>query len=249
MALTCEIDDSDMGSYLAIFPTPVLWDTIVHQYTANPIEEVTLEIDGPDDDSIRSCLTFRTSDATTVKLGFDVDNTGIDRDELIMPRAEMGWEIFSQALTTIRDHPLISHVKRLRIKYRAAAPHTFGMLAVVDKVRELFHSLGPLDELSICGCDLHVFLATFIDDPVFDDLEQPIVFPQIRELAILHPLMDDDEMECVDAIKELAMSQYILGVPFEHVTVRMWSLPDGMAEELGQWVARVDCCKEWYTGE
>ncbi|KAF9783919.1 hypothetical protein BJ322DRAFT_885769 [Thelephora terrestris] len=249
MALKCEIDDSDMGLYLAIFPTPVLWDTIVHQHMANPIEEVTLEIDGSDDDNIRSFLTFQTSDATTVRLGFDIDDTGADRDELNMPRDEMGWEIFSQALTTIRDHPLISHVKRLRIKYRAAAPHTFGMLAVADKVQGLFDSLGPLDQLTICGCDLHVFLATFLDDPVFYDLEQPIVFPQIRELAILHPLMDDDEMECMDAIKELAMSQYMLGVPFERVTVRMWSLPDGMAEELGQWVATVDCCQEWYREE
>ncbi|KAF9783855.1 hypothetical protein BJ322DRAFT_1211778 [Thelephora terrestris] len=248
MVLTCEIVDRDMSLFLEMFPTPVLWDKIVHQHMTNLIEEVTLEIDDSDD-NIGSLLTFRTSDATTFRLGFDVAETDADRDVIKIPRAEKSWEIFSQALTTIRDHPLISHIKRLRIKYRAAAPHTFGMLAVVDKVRDLFHSLGPLDELTICGCDLHVFLATFLDDPVFHDMEQPIVFPSIRELVILHPVMDVDEMECMDAIKELAFSQYTLGVPFECVMVRMWSLPDGMAEELGQWVTIVDCCQEEYTEE
>ena len=240
------IDDTWMNPNLKIFPTPVLWNTIVHQHATNPIEAVTLEIKNPTDEDIGSFLTFRSSDTTTVRLGFNVNDTGADEAELNMPRAEMGWEIFSQALTTIRNHPLLSHVKRLHFEYRAAIPDTYEMLLVVAEVRELFSSLGPLDALTIRGCDLHVFLSDFLDDPVLDDLEGSIVFPHIKELTISHPAMGEDEVECLDAIVELAESQHALGIPFERITVHVWSLPAGMAEELGRWVDAVDCREGWF---
>ena len=241
------IDDTGMSPNLKIFPTPVLWDTIVHQHTTNPTEEVILEINHPVDQYIESFLSFRSSNTTTVRLGFNVSETGVDEAELNMRRAEMGWEIFSQALTTIRNHPLLSRVKRLQFEYRAATPDTYEMLPM--EVRELFGLLEPLDALTIRGCDLHVFLSDFLDDPVLDDLEGPIVFPQIKELTILHPVMEEDEMECMNAIVGFAESQHALGRPFERVTVRMWCLPADMAEELGRWVDAVDCREEWYSGE
>ena len=73
--------------------------------TGSPVKEVTLEIQAPKFDDIKSFLTFRFLDATVVRFGFNINETGIDRDKLIMTRAKMGWEIFSQALMTIQDHP------------------------------------------------------------------------------------------------------------------------------------------------
>ena len=239
--LAREMDDSDMSADLKVFPTSVSWNTIVRQYTASPTEEVTLEI--PEYEYNNCYLAFQSSEATVVRLGFEVNGTDLAEAELDMPRAEMGWEIFSQALETTRDHPLVSHVKRLRVEYRAAMSGGYKMRLMAEKVRDLFDSLGPLDELAIRGCDLHIFLAAFLDEPV---LEQPIVFPPIKDLMIFHPEMDVDEMRCMEAIAELAKAQHPLGMPFESVTVRMWSLPVGLAEELKQWVGAVDCHQEWY---
>ena len=123
------------------------------------------------------------------------------------------------------------------------------MSYVVDEVRDLFGLLGSLDELTIRGCDLHVFLSNFLDNPGIDGLEQPVVFPQTKELTILHLLMEEDEMECMNAIMELAESHHALRIPFERITVRARNLPAGMAEELGRWVGAVDCCEEEYTGQ
>ena len=244
ISLTHEMLDTDWSTGMDVFPTPVSWNTIVHQYSASPIEEVALEID-PEHEYTECSLTFQSSEATVVELGFEVNGTDLG-EELDIPSAEIDRETFCQALKTIRDHPLVSHVKRLRIEYRAALSSGYEMLRMAGEVRDLFNSLGPLDKLAISGCDLHIFLATFLDEPA---LKQPIVFPQIKDLAIFHPEMDVDEMECMGAIVELAKSQHTLGIPFERVTVRMWSLPVGMAEELGRWVSAVDLHEEWYWEE
>ena len=244
-SLINRVNDTRMSLTLRIFPTLLSWNTIVHQHTISPVEEVTLEIQAPEFDNIKSFLTFQASDATVVRLGFNIIETGVDR--LNMPRAEMGWEIFSQALTTIQEHPLLSHLKRLHIQYNAVISDPQEMVYVAEGVRELFGLLGPLDELTIRGCDLHVFLSVFLDDPGLDDSEQSVVFPQVKKLTILHPMMEDDEVECMNAIVELAESQHTQGMPFERVTVRTRSLPAGMAEELGRWVSVVDCCEEQDT--
>ena len=246
MSLVNGIDDTWMNPDLKIFPTHVLWNTIIRQHATNLIGAVTLEIKNPTDKDIESFLTFHSSNTTAVKLGFNVDDTGGDEAELSMPRAEMGWEIFSQALMTIRNYPLLSHVKRLHFEYRAAIPDTYEILPVVAEVRELFSSLGPLDVLTIRGCDLRVFLSDFHDDPVLDDLKGPVMFPHVKELTISHPAMGEDEIECRDAIVELAKFQHALGIPFERITVHMWNLPAGMADELGRWVDAVDCRENWY---
>ena len=248
ISLTREMDDDDMMVGLGLFPTPVFWNTIVRQYMANPIEEVTLEIKDPTNEDIECSLTFRFSDATTVRLGFDVDDTDQDEDELFMDRAEMGWEIFSQALTTIRDHPLLSHVKRLHVKYKATAPDTYET-SMAHKVRELFGSLGPLDELTIRGCDLRIFLRHFLwHGPWVDSLETPLVILQAKELKILHPSMEDNEVECSSAIVGLAKLQHALAIPFERVTVSTEWLPIWMKEELEQWVGAVDYSEEEEDG-
>ena len=248
-SLTHEMNDYNVGVSLEVFPAPDLWNAIVHQHAAGPIEEVTLEVKHSKGDRFACSLTFQSPNAAVVKLGLHIHETGVDEGDLNMSFEKMGREVFSQALTTTCDHPLVSHVKRLHIKHRAAMSDTEEMLWIADKVRELFGSLGPLDKLTIHGCDLHMFLIDFLDDPELDPLEGPIVFPQINELTVSHPQMEIDEMECMDAIAGLAESQHALGIPFERVAVRMWSLPAGMVEELGRWVGTVDCLEEWYEEE
>ena len=247
-SLTHEIDDNMMSANLEVFPNPVSWSTIIRQYTATPVEEVTLEIKHEYED-IKCFLTFRSSETTAVKLGFQVTESGLGEDQLNMPHAEMGWEIFSKALKAIQYHPLLPYIKRLHIEYKASVSNAYKMLRMAEEVRDLFNSLKPLDELTIRGCDLHIFLAAFLDGPGLDELEQPVVFPQIKDLTILHPEMEGDDMECMDAIVELAKLQHALAIPFERVTVRMWSFPEGMVEELKRWVGAVDCCEEWYEEE
>jgi hypothetical protein len=242
-SLVHNMDDGNVAGSLGVFPTPVSWNTIIHRYMASPIEEVTLEIEGLEEEEIESLLTFRSSDATIFRLGFNVDRTDVDEDELDMSLVEMGWKIFSQALKTIRDHPLLSSVKRLRIKYKAAVPDAY-LKDVARRIRELFDSLGPLDELTIRGCDLRVFLPHFLDSSWFDDLEKPILFLRTKELTILHPSMEDNEMECATAILELAKLQHALAIPFERVTVHMGWTPREIEEELRLWVGAVDFQEE-----
>ena len=245
-SLTQETYDHDIDFNLEIFPTPILWNTIVRQYMASPIEEVTLDIKRSESVDIDSFLTFRSSDASVVRLGFKVNETEGDEDGLSMPRAAIGWEIFSRVLTTVQDHPLLSHLKRLHVKYRATFWRTFKVQRMLIEVEELFNSLGPLDELTISGCDLQVFLANFVEVLGLDNLAEPVLFPWIKDLKILHPLMEACEMEWMQGIVELAKAQHARGIPFERVTVRMWKLPIGMAEELGRWVGVVDCREERY---
>ena len=73
---------------------------------------------------------------------------------------------------------------------------------------------------------------------------KPIVFSPIKELTISHPLVEADEEECMDAIVELARSQYAKRVPFERVTVRARAFPTRMEEKLRQWVNVVSCYQE-----
>ncbi|KAF9783897.1 hypothetical protein BJ322DRAFT_1211799 [Thelephora terrestris] len=248
-SLAYSVDDDDMSAILEAFPTSVPWNTIVHQYITSPIDEVALEVKRADGADIESSLTFRSSDATAISFGFNVDDTGIAKVDLDMPRAEMGWEIFSKGLTTIRDHPLLTHAKQLCLEHRAIISDPYMMLRMAEEVRELFGSLGPLDKLTISGCDLHIFVANFLDHPVLDNLESPIVFPQINELIILHPLMEEDRVECMDAIVELTSSQHARGIPFDRVAIRMLDIPAGMEEALKRWVGVVDCFEKWYWQE
>ena len=239
-SLIQRIDDQDMGTHLDIFSCSDLWGKIVHQYTASPMEEVTLEIQRVQYEAIRCFFTFRSSDATALQLEFHIADNEMDEEELLIPLGDMDWEIFSQALATIQGYPLLSHIKRLCIKHNAAPPDDYHL---EEEVRELFSSLGPLDELTIHGCDLRILGTNFVDE--ISDSEQMVDFPQIKELKILHPRTEYDGTECMEAIAKLAESQHALGIPFERVTIRMWIFPEEMVEELREWVGEVDCCKEW----
>ena len=251
-SLMHEIHDIDVAPELEIFPAPTELSKITDQYTTspNPVEEVTLEIEPALSEAFIKCsLTLRSSNETIVRLGFQVLDTGLKEDELLMSLEEIGCEAFNQAHRTIGNHPPLAHIKRLHVKYPAAIEDSDLVLFMANEVGRLFGSMGPLDSLTIEGCDLRIYLASILDLPEFEDLEQQIVFPPVNELTILHPLMDDIEEECLEAIVELAKSRHALGIQFGRVTLYTEWLPAGMAERLKQWVGEADCYEEVYAEE
>ena len=257
-----------------IFPASVLWNTIVRQYTKSPVEEVALEIKFPDDPIITCSLTFRSTNADVLNLDFQVspsdDEEEDDEYETRFPSDELHYEVFHQASRTIRDHPLLTNVKRLWISHRAPVFGTNQFPRFSDEVGQLFKFVGPLEELTTYACDLHLYSNPSPTPPGFYDVVRPVVFPPIRKLTISHPLLEGGHSivlwlfpvpvltfspladyertrrneTYVATIVELARSQHTLGIPFERVTLRMKGLPPAMAGGLAPWVSAVDCYEE-----
>ena len=227
-----------------LFPIAASWNTIVRQYTRSPVEAISLEIKTRQGSIISCTLTFRSSDATVIRLGLEVTGDINDEDEFEMDLEDMFLGVFSQASRTIRGHPLLHDAKHLHILHRISLSDYDKVIDMATQVGKLFESIGPLEELILCGCKLHSYLTPFLDLPELEDTEQMITFPHIKELTISHPSLMDDVDECIAAIVKLAKSQHALGVPFERVTVRMEKLPAGIAEMLELWVSVVDCCEE-----
>jgi hypothetical protein len=87
--------------------------------------------------------------------------------------------------------------------------------------------------------DLRPYLAPFLELPEFRDMGLSNVFPPIKELTIVQPPWTPAKQKCMAAVVELAKSQHALGVPFEHVTIRVNTPPPEMREWLSQWVGEV----------
>ena len=239
-SLTHSSTDGNYTPDLEIFPTPASWSAISCQFSRSPVEEVTLEIKPDQYGSTISCsLTFQTSDTTTVRLCLRVDETG--KDGVHVPFVEMDRELFSRACSAVQDHLSLSHIKRLHIKHRASYLYP-DLIRMSDDVGRLFGFMGPLDELTIHGCDLRIFLGSFLDFMDLGDI--PVLFPYIKKLTISHPSIEMSEEEYLGAIVDLAESQHEKGIPFERVTVRAEWLPTGMAERLREWVDAVEYYEE-----
>ena len=236
-SLMQSVSDVDMSPGQEIFPTSVSLNTIVHQYTRGPVEEVTLKI------SITShtcSLTFRSSDTSTIRLVLQVLEVGDDEDELEMTFDETACEAFFQGLGTFRAHPQLSHVKRLHFGYPATSLNAYQAISMAIELGVLFESMGPLDKLTIEDSDLYPYLCGFGNLPTSG---KQTVFPPIKELVLLRPAMAVGE-KYMSAIVELAKSQHARGMPFERVTVRARTLLPVMVEGLKQWVGTVDCREE-----
>ena len=206
---TSLVNENGMTPGVEVFPDSASWVAISRQYTTSPVEEVTLQIDHHKPEVLIACsLTFRSSDATVIEL---VSQVTYEEEPLMCCG-----KIFSQACRTIRGHPLLSHVKRLHLKDGTTSFGVGIVVPMVDVVRELFRSLVPLDEFTIHGFDLRIFLASFIDLPDFRHLER--VFPPVKVLTISETLMFN-KRGCEDGIAELTKSQRKLGKPFERVMV------------------------------
>ena len=90
-SLTQGMYDDEMSADLEVFPTPDSWNAIVHQYTESPIEKVTLEIKSSTNVHIDCFLTFWSSGASVIILGFKIYETYSEEDELNKLPEEMGW--------------------------------------------------------------------------------------------------------------------------------------------------------------
>jgi hypothetical protein len=221
--------------FRGIFPSSISWNAIVRQYAGSSVEGVTLEMRIGSDYAITCSLAFRSSDATTTRLDFKVAaSDGYDSD---FPG--LYCEAFSQASRTIRDHPLLANIKRLCFNHSYYSFDYTRRRRIANEVGQLFKCVGPLEELTLNGCDLRSYLIPFLDRPEPYDIEQPVAFPAVKKLTISHPA-PISQGECGRTIVKLAKSQHALGVPFD-VTVRMSRLPQTIVEDLRPWVEAVDC--------
>ena len=240
ISLGHELTNDDMTPDLEIFPNHTWWNTIIHQHARSPIEKVTLKIECSGFEGTTCSLNFQSSESTILSLDFKA------KDLVDLSLAEIGWEVFSQACAAIQDHPSLPHIKQLHIECGAALLDLDQVLEVAGEVEKLFCSLGPLEKLTIHGCDLRIFVAAFLDSS-WSQLADPIpssqiMFPQVKELSILHPSMKNHEQICMDAIVELAKLQHELEKPFGNLIICARILPE--VEELKKWVGTVDCYKE-----
>ena len=225
-----------------IFPTSTLWKAIVYQYTSRPVESVELKIGMHRDPVFTFSLVFRSPDTTALQLGFKV--SACDEEEgHPVSQYELHDKAFSQTVRTILDHPSVAEIKRLRIQHMISFEPEDDITATSD-VGHLFKSLSTLDELVLCGCDLHLYLAPFFNYSVG---KHTFVFPAVKELTISHPEEPIDKKDCARAIMELARSQYALGIPFERVTICMDGLFELTANMLRPWVGVVDCRDEVFV--
>ena len=216
-----------------VFPASAQWDAIAHQYTKNPVEDVTLEMRALPANRCR--ITFRSTDNTVVNLGFEVITLS---GELTPFPVEAYRQIFAQATRVIRDHPRLANTKRLSICHDFLCEGFARVPHVVKEVGRLFKSVGALDVLTIYCCDLRPYLHSFTDIPV-GQIGEPVVFPPTKELEIVCPYgLPDGEL--TTAIVGLAKSQHALGVPFKRVEIRYDRMPEGMEEGLKPWVDSVE---------
>ena len=231
--------DLDMTPGQKVFPTSVSLNTIIHQYTRSPVEEVTLEMKQIFDPC---SLTFQSPGTSTIRFLFHALDIS---DQEYETADEIAFEAFSQGLDVIQVHPQLSHVKRLHIGYPTSMDAS-QIMDVTPQLGVLFGSLGPLDRFTIGG-DLIPYFGGFGGYEGLAPFADRIVFPPIKELTILHPVtLKPGEWDYMGAIVGLAKSQHTNGMPFERVTVRasMLEMVEGLAQRLRQWVGTADCCWE-----
>ena len=160
-----------------MFPAPDSWSAIIRQYTGSPVEGVALEMKTPSD-SIECSLTFRSPDATVIKLHFVLaqDEDGYEEyEDRLEVLAEMYWKVLSQACRTIRDSTLLTNFKRFRISCISPFTRRAQTIGATNEVRQLFKSIGPLEELVLHRCHMGAYLASSYGDfwtPVVLTLDQ-----------------------------------------------------------------------------
>jgi hypothetical protein len=85
--------------------------------------------------------------------------------------------IFSQAFQTIRDHPLLA--SSTIFTSEAGISFAGNLELVTNAVGRLSGSMGPLENLTLDGCDLRPYLDAFLDTPLF-----PKQSSQLRSLLL-----------------------------------------------------------------
>ena len=223
----------------AIYPPLKAWNAIVYQYTKGAVERVVLEITMDEDFSIDCLITFRSSDRAALRLRYAHHTGDVEYEmEAILEHRISG--ISSQAFQTIREHPLLANIKHLCI--RGGNLVAGNLEPIVDAVGRLFRSMGPLENLTLDGCDLRPYLDPFLDTPLFPEAIKPTSFPPIKKLVIIDPVQPFcNNTVYAAAIVKLVRSQHEREVRFERVEFRT-TVPTLVIDELADFVGRV----EWY---
>ena len=198
------------------FPASDPLNAIIRQYTRSPIEEVTLDITGPDY-FVACSLTFRSADATVIKFRFKID----EGDEI--PET-FSYDVFSEACRAIRNLPRLTDIKRLHIDGLDVDGEPITLIA--HEFGHILKSLGPLEELAIRSCDLR---------PYFLYYPGIVGYPPIRVLT-LTDLWGTLSGDTLKGLVKLVEAQHELGVPFECVTIRSCGFLAGVEERLRPWV-------------
>ena len=218
----------------AIYPSATSWNTIVHQYTKGTVERAALEMTIDEGLRIDCSITFRSSDRATLKLCYTHYIPKEDEMKTILEKRIP--RIFSQALQTIQDHPLLANVKHLYI--RGGDFLTGNLELVTNAVGRLFGSIGALEDLTLDDCDIRPYLDAFLDTPLFPTAIQPTSFPPIKELVIINPVQSfHKDKVYAAAIVKLTRSQYTRGVPFERVELKV---PPLVIDELAAFIGTME---------
>ena len=224
------------GETPQVFPTSVSWNVIGPQYMTSTIDEVALRIKAAEDDILSCSLSFLSPGLATLELGCIMGTVSEDHHETTYSLGEKHSQVFSQASKAIREHPLLSNVKRLHIQDRHDFFTNHQLEGIAEQAAQLFKFVGPLEELILDVDDLRPFLSPSSDFREFHDLVQPGAFSLIKVLTIKRSKKPLKE-ECMAAIVESVKSRHVLGVPFERVVFRMKDYPVGMVERLKPWAA------------
>ena len=197
-------------------------DASIRQYTRSPIEEVRLDLADPNY-FIACSLTFRSADKTSITFSLKID------DDWGTPES-FSDDVFHEAFEAIRDLPLLANVKRLYVR---------GLLISVGESTTriacgfggLLRSLGPLEELTLCRCDMR---------PWFFYYPEIVGYPPIKVLT-LSDTWNTLKEDVAGGLVRLAKAQHELGMAFEHVTIRSDLPLADVGERLRPWIGVVDC--------
>ena len=197
------------------YPPSTAWNVIARQYAKGTVERVVLEMTMDGSLHITCSIIFWTSDGAILKLCYTHCTTEEDFDKEMNLKERLPI-VFSRALRTIQDHPLLANVRHLRIEGGNLVIDDLGL--ATEGVGRLLGSMGPLENLTLDGCDLRPYLDAFLNTPLFPELIQPTSFPPIKELAIIRPVQSFcDEEVYGAAIVEFARSQEARGMALKRV--------------------------------
>ena len=168
---------------LGAFPAPASLNMIISQYTRSPIEEVMLDTKTDSDHYVTFSLTFRSAETTVTRLRFEVPEDDRDPDTPQWKRssAALYSKIFLEASGTIKDLPLLASVKRLHIYGPLDLGDQYWIASITERFGRLVESLGPLEELTVCRCDMRSY-------PFLHFVKSQVAYPPIKVLMISYPL-------------------------------------------------------------
>ena len=219
------------------FPPLIPWNAIVHQYSKSLIEEVAFELEASQ--VIECRLAFRSLDGAVIELcsNITIDVEDPDEDEDGTPHEWVYKQLFTEATGTIRNHPELANIKRLRLSHGSFFTGSMEAPHIEQEVARLFKTMGPLEEL-VLSRDPRLFL-----DPFFPGasahISEELVFPQIKDLTITYPVtLFGPKWE--GALVGLAKSQHARGVPFGRVIIHSDKVLEGMEKKLSPWVGSVN---------